>query len=1067
MTEHPVNRYAANAERAAALASNASGDAHGCDACLKSGLPMLLVRPGLADTRYAQGKQPVIGPWLDGQSAPVALSYSRYVMRTLRQGYVMVYYETPHTPLIKVQNGWQAFRVYAGGYLTPHALSGLAMSPDKAAQDFACTRTSSYAIAMLFVIPYAKHTGKVWVTYSDHPFSEGVRDRYARDAVLRNQRMSQVNALQGSSARSQAISESLISQAIADYDQHLPYGALRGNPHPSLELTDQPGIAQKRPERAGDLMQQAQALCEAGGYSIRDVKVVCVPDAVGITHEAATLRSTLCNSATQWLEQQPEGQWRLQTAMSIEGLLREVDARTQARKAQLRQYEECQGKPITRFDFESAKQAGTLPPDAQFEPNLIVHRYDPSTFYPDRDNGTVRLPSARWVDAQSASVKEDLLAKLEGGKGDYAFREFLGNFNRLANEDEQRRRSLEPDYGAWLRSAPRRCVTDNDCDTANRMDGMHYAHLVSLLTVGGPMTEHSVQWYADFLTEDPEDKNNLLMRALLGNQADFFESFKAGKLLKEAKTLLKLFEESAPEVSHTSVLTADQRVAHSVWGARLIKEQMPTLKLVLSGYGHGLILLVGATAAILDKHSKLGADMRKALTELMQAIVASTAPQGVTAQPLKMSLTDAQRWWRAQANAISQRVQTVDRQVRSLAVGGALALDLIGAPKSSSNLIEVYLLTRETLPKTLTQLVGQGVKATEVMTRLVNESAKVLRDGAAPLSAAAGVLNALSLNKASQLYETGTQEERRKASFMLLGAGLGLTSVVLELSEAVAKQQSVSVARGLKIAAGFFGVAGIAVEAVFSVLTANSEFQKNDEKAFEAFAVQTVAFVGAGVTNSLSIALTAKWITTVGAGLSWTGWTLILVAVGMTAGYIAALLQDTQMEEWIARSIWGRADDQWDSIKREQEALNKILLGLSVEFDYSQSLLDNLKASTIAADNPFVLENQEKIYFKQARLRVFIPEYLRKIMQWNISIYLHRNDGNRVLVYRAINPEHSMIVQKNFDGVLEPEVNQSENLTVVTVQAQMLMYPGASAFFDLYDDHTGGQLLIDERFSER
>ena len=844
MADTPVASYAANAELAASLAP--TGKQNGCEACIKSGLPVLLVRAGLADSRYAQSKQSVIGPWLDNQTAPVALSYSRYTMRTLRPGYVMAYYETPHTPGLKLHKGWQAFRLDEGGYMTPHPLGELPPSAASEAQTFTCQRTSSYATAMLFVIPDAKHTGKVWVGYSDHPFSEGVRERYAQNAALRSQRMSEINALKGKCPRSQQISETLISQGIADYDPELPLSALRGNPNMPLGLTDQPGIAEKRPERACDLMVQAQALCDANGYSISDVNIVCVPDAVGITHEAATLRSTLCNSAGKWLDQQPDGQWRLQTAMSIEGLLREIDARGEARKGQLNQHAEYQGKPITKQAFDASIKEGSLPPDAQFEADLIPHRYDPSTFYPDPHNGTVRLPSQRWVDAQSDSVKQDLLAKLEGGNGDYAFREFLNNFNKLAKEDQQRRQQLEPDYGAWLRSAARHCVTENDCDTDDRLDGLYYAHLVSLLTVGGPMTEQSVEWFADFLKEDPEDKNNLLMRALLGHQAEFFESFKAGKLLKEAKTLLKIFEEVATATQVDKPLTADQRLAQRFVGATRIIEHMPTLKLALSGYGHGLILLMGATAAALDKNSKLGAGLRSSLTGLMQAIVASSGPVGVTAQSVQMSLTDAQRWWRAQANALSQGSQQADRQVRSLVIGGALALDLIGAPKSSSKLVEVYLLSRETLPKTLTQLVGQGGKVAEVMSRLVNDSAKVLRDGAAPLSAAAGVLNLLSLSKASQLYETGTEDERRKASFMLLGSGLGLTSVVLELSEAVAKHHSMSVSTKLKIASGALGIAGLAVDTVFSLVLASSELRKKDTDAAVAYFIQSVAFAGAG-----------------------------------------------------------------------------------------------------------------------------------------------------------------------------------------------------------------------------
>ncbi|NWC11980.1 hypothetical protein HX776_24655, partial [Pseudomonas agarici] len=245
MSDEPVSQYAANIDLAMSLMPSVNVK-NGCEACVKEGLPVLLVRAGLADALYAQSKQATLSPWLDQQTAPVVLSYSRYVMRPLRQGYVMAYYEKPHTPHTRVQKGWQVFRVTEGGYMKPHYLDIFPANTLKHPEDFSCTRTASYATAMLFVIPYAQNTGKVWVAYSDHPFSESVRERYAQDATLRAQRMSEVNALNGQGARRQPISEALISQTLADYDPELPRFALRGNPHAPLELTDTPGVAQKR-----------------------------------------------------------------------------------------------------------------------------------------------------------------------------------------------------------------------------------------------------------------------------------------------------------------------------------------------------------------------------------------------------------------------------------------------------------------------------------------------------------------------------------------------------------------------------------------------------------------------------------------------------------------------------------------------------------------------------------------------------------------------------------------------------------------------------------------------------
>ncbi|WP_353849522.1 hypothetical protein [Xanthomonas oryzae] len=39
--------------------------------------------------------------------------------------------------------------------------------------------------------------------------------------------------------------------------------------------------------------------------------------------------------------------------------------------------------------------------------------------------------------------------------------------------------------------------------------------------------------------------------------------------------------------------------------------------------------------------------------------------------------------------------------------------------------------------------------------------------------------------------------------------------------------------------------------------------------------------------------------------MSWTGWGLVLIGLGLMTGYVAMRLQDTPTEEWAAKSIWG------------------------------------------------------------------------------------------------------------------------------------------------------------------
>lgn len=227
--------YGSRANAAAATATACGGQ--GCPSCVKTGLPVLLVRPGLADAAYANARRKYVEPLLKGV-ADQKLTASGYVMRTLRKGYLHAYYEHPHTPELKQQGGWQLFHVDEGGYLTPVALAAAGEDP----KAFYCKRTEAYAIAMLFVIPDAANTQRVWVGFSDHPWSEPVRKRYAANESLRSKRMACIDAKAGRAERSLPMSVLNIEECVADYKPKLAQThpeALRGNPFQGHQLTEE------------------------------------------------------------------------------------------------------------------------------------------------------------------------------------------------------------------------------------------------------------------------------------------------------------------------------------------------------------------------------------------------------------------------------------------------------------------------------------------------------------------------------------------------------------------------------------------------------------------------------------------------------------------------------------------------------------------------------------------------------------------------------------------------------------------------------------------------------------
>src|SRR5690606_20585254 len=122
-------------------------------------------------------------------------------------------------------------------------------------------------------------------------------------------------------------------------------------------------------------------------------------------------------------------------------------------------------------------------------------------------------------------------------------------------EDDARKLArVELDYKALFESTARKLVTAHDFDEGYVFDGVFYLACVCRLTYAGYLTESSLDWYKNFLTDNPNDKENLLLRALLGNQKSAFAEWIAkgsgpyGRLKSIVSQLEKLNPQSlSPE----------------------------------------------------------------------------------------------------------------------------------------------------------------------------------------------------------------------------------------------------------------------------------------------------------------------------------------------------------------------------------------------------------------------------------------------------------------------------------------------------------------------------------------
>lgn len=1024
-------------------------EAGGCPSCVKTGLPMLLVRPGIAKKSYASSQQGTIAPLLNGLGAPV-LQHSGHVMRTLRRGYLFAYYEKPHTPEIIAQGGWQAFKVDDGGYLTPHALGNLPLSGDANDEGFRCERSAGYAAAMLFVIPDAKNTKRVWVGYSDHPWSETVRINYAADEALRTSRMACIDAPAAACDRSLPLQK--VPQAVADYADGDIASALEGCPFPALfsKRNGERGAGFKgaRGESAEDLFAQAQAIIDLGGrkYKAEDAMIVSVPDAVGATTEAAHLRISLCNEAANWVQLQAgrdpvKANWMLKSALSVDGLLKILEEQGTAKKADYASanYAQYDGKQMHWGEFNAMKSDGRLPPDADFTPQV---GHDGMARFPDYSKpGYVTVPDAAQIDRETGDLKQSVLDKLAAQGGKPRYRTFLDTYNAKVNADMQRLASIEKDYGAWLGSEARKLVTTNDFDENSPFDGVHYCGAVSMLTYGGPLTDNGLEWYADFLTDAPEEKENLLLRAQLGNQQSAFADWVAKRKgpYGQLKTVISQLEKIDP-----ATLSEEAKR----WHARL-----PYFKVLLAGYANPVLAVTGAVATGLHKRKQITAAFRQRIGHLAGLLGGQSAGAGAPALvTLKLPLPDAARIWRQQIGALQSSVRkfasTVKgERVQSLVLGGAIAMEARGATGTADAMIDVYLWVSDIpesigdalegaddLPTRIAAGAAAVVRpaaanlnqawqgAARVVTRaqldrLARNSIQLASNGSALLATGSGVFSALALVDAWDKFEHGSTDERQKAAASLLTSGLGLSAALMSVGAEAAEQASrQALKESLKRRAGIVGAVATVIDSVTIAITSGTEFSRGDADVGVASIVQAALLLGAGgagIATALGAGSTAVL------GLSVTGWGLVLVALGIIAGFVVAALQDTPTEEWATRSFWGEASDKWGGHQREQEELNKLLLGIRVDFDFRSRFTNTgnygraLKRSMSPLGN-FVetvseLWNGERVgpqVMREAWIKVMLPEPLEASVPWVVRIVARRTDGEEARVaYYAHRPD--------------------------------------------------------------
>lgn len=1068
---------------ACATGMQANDQTEGCAACTKMGLPILLARPSLADKAYQPTYQPVADVLFSGVAQP-ALSYFTYCARTLRKGYVHVYYEKQHTAEIKAQNGWQLFEVGEGGYLTP-----LKIGQEGANESFACVRTAGYAGGMLFAIPDAKNTKRVWVGYSDHLWSDKVRQQYAGDESLRNKRMTCINAPAATCERSLAMTTDHID-SIVDYSNSiLPTRnrPLIGTPYPRLApkgtepqqeidrdafYSEMPDAPLQRYENAADIIGSAQATLDAGSgdYTLADAMIVGVPDPIGITHEAAFLRVSLCNSAAKFIQDYPnkEGVNRLVTAQHIEGLLKLYDKQCDEESKKAAPYIHFDGMRVYHSQFTQMKASGELPDSAGF---MYATKSAPGTagiagveMKDITGKGFIDVRTPAGIRRDADKKKKQLREKLTAGPKGLTYEKFLQKFKDKASQDHERLKAVEKDYLAWLKSDARKLVTTYDFDEATLADGVAYCECVASLTYGGYLTDKGLEVFQKFVQTNPADPENLFVRNLLGNIKDNFEGFSTAT----AVSALALF------ASYLDKLTPERRQ-------------------LLNAAIQSTITHIGAVSAAAP--SKLSTGLRDNLAVLL----GKTGSQAFSGSPpallkVRINVSEAAYWMREQARMGQKIVRSFsrsgDRQIKSLLLGGGMMLETSGRSRIAAKLddmVDLYVWVKRQ-PDEIKQLSGKGGYLLETasanlnkswqsmegsirinasqLRKLFHEQFDLVRTSTGIAASAAGVLSLWSMYDTWKSLDTLTGEDRQLAMIGLVSSGLGAASAFLDIGQVLLRK---ALTRGWQRLSGYAAVVASLVAAVQAGYHGYLEGMDGDDDVRNAYIVQTLVFTLSAVVTYLGIASASLLILGVGAAIFLFG----VIAIGL----IIALLQDTRAQTWAAKSIWGASETKWGGLDATIAELNELMLGFKVEFDYRSPVVEGSAIGIIASTAVapvWVVDRLVGNEPREAFCKVVLPQKLRDDLGWEINLIANRKDGKKALVASSRHPENSTLGlslgQKKWqvddrDAVAHtPPKEEDKNTFYLSAQLNTAIYSGvyAQVLVDVTPSVSGGLLVNQE-----
>ncbi|WP_327783024.1 T6SS effector BTH_I2691 family protein [Burkholderia ubonensis] len=892
-----------------------------CPYCEKEGLPILLTRYGIAPEKAFMarpGKPPVTRPAPKAASSvgdptpAIALGEStdaHYTVRSLRGGYVYVYYE--------VGKSWEAYAVDQEGRLAQVPVESY-MPPEARPFHQGCVQNmQKVASASLITIRDPKTAGKVWFGFSDAWWTPAVRKDNESEGIRRlHMRCVDVqrwyNDGQPAKAPPHASAVANVDAVVADYAMSdedsrrlffwSPFPALKQR---SLQLP-----------RATILKAESQRLLKDKGL------IVVLDDPVAILQEISAYIDKRWSSFVSQNDAEdpvhPDQTWHRKSALSssLETLRLRVE-----REAEVSVYGEARQARrnvewIDGGDGKRVYNTGLLVPEYRKAAQPIL----------DEKVTQAQLEAAR---AERWGAYEKLFDRTQREA-------FEARFEKAsARHDAAYTTPLAIAHAAWLRSAKLRAVLDHHFDMRDINSGAAFAGMTLSCIRGTGGLGACMNVYSDWFDESIEKSPlwralNLNHRPLLqavdevssgsgepfGNPDDWINLFvvysAAASKIRERGAAI-----GALGVKRNTVMSSDVLPA-------LLQELgvLPT-NILRKGGKSGTALR--ATLGMRSGHSirvvEVAATRRDLYKTILEVILKSQAGRGISLGHLQYSLADQLRTFEIEGVPLDEKVRfwslVFDEEAQtSLANGRVTPAQRGDALGKTVKVIGVEKFAEGTVGKVIESAAHPGVLA-----------------GVGLTLAVVGLTQAASAD--ASMKHLGTRATLKIAALYSAGAG-SLLDLVRVGARALAGRRVPMLSpwlgarlgqKGFLIWEGLGGVAGGVGTIMLGTIDIRNavEALRRDQKGLMAlYIVNAGAELYVGFRTAIAGGRFIFRLGTLVAGFNPVVFGLTVVI--LVASVVIEIEKDPPTMDWVRQCLWGEESNYRDAAE-EMDNFNKALKG--------------------------------------------------------------------------------------------------------------------------------------------